>query len=228
MDPKQVVANKIAAKAKSGEIIGFGTGSAAELVIRALGERVKSEGLKIRAVSTSQVSTQIASEVGIDVLSLSKGLKLNWGFDGADEVDPDCTLIKGKGGALLIEKIIAKALSEYIIAVTEDKLVKKLGEKCALPVEVVPEALPYVENKLQELGATKLSLRTGTNFFGPLFTEKGNRIIDVQFPNLTIELSEKIKSLTGVVEHGLFFGFPKLTVMVGTGSGEIMKMHPKT
>lgn len=225
MDLKKELAKKIAEKAKSGQIIGLGTGSAAEAVIRAIGERVQNEGLKIQGVSTSQVSTQIASEVGIPVLSLSKGIKLDWGFDGADEVDPKCLLIKGKGGALLIEKIIARSLPEYIIAVTEDKLVSKIGEKCALPVEVVPEAISYVEAQLQDLGATKLELRSGTNFYGPLFTEKGNRIIDTSFPNLNIELAEKIKSITGVVEHGLFYGFPKLCVMVVNGEGQVREMR---
>lgn len=227
MDLKKEVAKKIALKAKSGEIIGLGTGSAAEAVIRALGDRVKNEGLKIEGVSTSQVSTQIAGEVGISVLSLSKGVKLDWGFDGADEVDPNCHLIKGKGGALLIEKIIARALPEYIISVTEDKLVSKLGEKCALPVEVVPEALTYVEEQLLKLGASNLSLRSGSNFYGPLFTEKGNRIIDANFSNLNVELAEKIKGLTGVVEHGMFYGFPNLTVMVVNGEGEVREIKAK-
>ncbi len=221
MDLKKILGEKIAEKAISGQIIGLGTGSAAEAVIRALGERVKSEGLKIQGVSTSQVSTQIAGEVGIPVLSLSKGLKIDWGFDGADEVDPKCLFIKGKGGALLIEKIIAVSLPEYVIAVTEEKLVAKLGENCPLPVEVVPEAITYVEKQLETLGANKLSLRSGTNFYGPLFTEKGNRIIDASFSKLDISLAEKIKSITGVVEHGLFYGFPNMSIMVVDVEGKV-------
>jgi ribose 5-phosphate isomerase A len=224
MDLKKEVAKVIAQKAKSGEVIGLGTGSAAEAVIRALGERVKNEGLKIQGVSTSEVSTQIAGEVGIPVLSLSKGVKLAWGFDGADEVDPKCVLIKGKGGALLIEKIIAKSLPKYVIAVTEDKLVNKLGEKCALPIEVVPEAVTFVMKELETLGANKLELRSGSNFFGPLFTEKGNRIIDASFKDLDVALAERIKSITGVVEHGLFYGFSDLTVVCGKSNGEVSEI----
>lgn len=223
MDVKKEIGKFIASKAKSGETIGLGTGSAAEAVIRALGDRVREEGLKICGVSTSQVSTLIACEVGIPVLEMGKGIKLDWGFDGADEVSPDNILIKGRGGALLIEKIVAKNLPKYFIAVTEDKLVSRLGEKFSLPVEVVGEALSYVEGELKKLGATDIELRSGSNFYGPLFTEKGNRILDVKFPKLDISLAEKVKGLTGVVEHGLFYGLNDLCVVVGGNDGKIIE-----
>ncbi len=221
MNGKKVLAKELAKKVTDGDCIGLGTGSTAEEIIRAIGERIKNEKLSITGVSTSLVTTSVASDMGIKVLPLSKALKVNWGFDGADEVSPDNCLIKGRGGALLKEKIIANMIPEWIVGVTEDKLVSKLGEKFLMPVEVVPTATAIVENELLKLGCKEIVVRTGSNFYGPLFTESGNLLFDVKFPEITESLMREVKLLTGVVEHGFFPNTPNLKILLVDKDGKV-------
>lgn len=221
MNLKKIIATELASKVKDKDCIGLGTGTTAEEVVRAIGERIKNEGIQVSGVSTSIATTALASELGIKVLPLSKKLNLSWGYDGADEIDPDFNLLKGRGGALLKEKIIANILPELIIVVTEEKLVSRIGEKYMLPVEVVPAAASTVEKALLDLGANEVVLRTGSNFYGPLFTESGNLLLDVRFKEVSKSLVDRIKLLTGVVEHGFFESSPKHKVLVIDSSGNI-------
>lgn len=209
---KNVLADFVASRVKDGEVIGLGTGSSAEAVVRAIGRRIQNESINVSGVSTSMVTTSVASEVGISLIPLSKVSKIDWGFDGADEVAPDKILLKGKGGALLREKIVARMLPKFLVVVTEDKLVKNIGERFPVPVEVVPESIFYVERELLALGATTVVTRTGSNFYGPLFTESGNVLLDATFPEVTFALGSSIKQITGVVEHGLFTGFSSIEI----------------
>lgn len=221
MELKKILAKEISAKVKEGECIGLGTGSTAEEVIKEIASRVKKEGLEISGVSTSIATTSIASDLGIKVIPINKIKKIDWGFDGADEVSPEKALIKGRGGALLREKIVSNCLTEWIIAVTEDKLVKKLGQNCLLPIEVIPNAITNVETELASLGAKQVQLRTGTNFYGPLFTETGNFILDAKFDDIDDSLANKIKLITGVVEHGYFSAHKRTRVLVVKKSGDL-------
>ncbi len=218
---KEVVGAHIAARVKDGEVLGLGTGTTSEAVLRAIGKRIEKEGLHVSGVATSVVVSSLAAEVGVKVRPLSKGLQLDWGYDGADEVTPDKVLLKGRGGAMFREKLLAKILPKMVIAVTEDKLVKNLGDAFPVPVEVFPESLSYVESELLLLGATSIIPRTGTNFYGPLFTENGNHILDVRFSKYTKELEAAIKGITGVIEHGIFSGLPSVEVVVAKKNGEI-------
>ncbi len=212
MELRDKLATEISNLVKPGQTIGFGTATTAELIIKKIGERVAKEGIKVRGVSTSLASTEIALKLGIDIISLYDGLVLDWCFDGADEVDPHWNLIKGRGGALLKEKIIAKSSKEFVLAVTEDKLVQTLGSKYALPIEIIPSSLSYVSAELLKLGVKEITKRTGSNFYGPLFSESGNLILDCTFPKLDVDLGNKIKLITGVVEHGLFSGFSNMRI----------------
>lgn len=220
---KKIVGQQIASQVKDGEVIGLGTGTTAEAALEAIGDRIAQEGIRITGVATSVVIAGKASELGITVVPLSKGLRLDWGYDGADEVTPDKILLKGRGGAMFREKLVARMLPRMVIAVTENKLVKSLGEKYPIPVEVVPESISYVERHLLSLGARTITARTGSNFYGPLFTENGNNILDVQFSEYSKELEISIKNITGVLEHGIFSGLPSVEVIVANEDGTISR-----
>lgn len=218
---KEALGTYIASKVHDGAVLGLGTGSSAEAILHSIGKRISNEGIKVSGVTTSVVTTSIASDNGITVIPFSKGLVFDWGFDGADEVSPEKVLLKGRGGAMFKEKLIACMLPTLIIAVTEDKLVKNIGEKFPVPVEVAPPARSYVERELVALGATSVVARTGTNFYGPLFTENGNTILDVTFQNYSSTLEDGIKLITGVIEHGIFSKLSSVEVVVGSKNGEI-------
>jgi len=218
---KNILANYIALKVKDGDVLGIGTASTAEAIIKAIGERIKNEGIRVSGVSTSIASTVVAAQCGISVIPLSNVAKLNWGFDGADEVTPEKVLLKGRGGAMFREKLVAKSLPRLFIAITENKLVSKLFDNFPVPVEVYPEAQFYVKDELLKLGAISVSVRQGSNFYGPLFTENSNMILDVKFTEYNSELGNQIKGITGVIEHGIFSGFHNLEVVVIKNDGSI-------
>lgn len=204
-EAKEAVARQVAAKAEDGQVIGFGSGSTSYLAILAMAERVRREGLKITAICTSAEVTMACAALNIAVGSLLQQ-RPDWAFDGADEVDPDNSLIKGRGGALLMEKIVIDAAPRSYILVDASKFVKKLGEKFAVPVEVMPPALHLVEKELARLGATEIKLRMGAGKDGPVITEHGNMILDVRFREIPKTMERDIKSVTGVIDSGLFIG----------------------
>lgn len=218
---KEILAREIAARVVSGQVIGLGTASTAEAILRAIGKRIKEEGIVVSGVSSSLATTRVASEVGISVLPASGDIRLDWAFDGADEVDPDLRLLKGRGGALFKEKIIARISPHMVIAVTGEKKVSRLGEKFHVPIEVVPDSASYIERELVRLGASEVLARTGSNFYGPLFTESGNLILDARFPTISSGLGDVIKVLTGVIEHGIFENLPSLEVLIAHADGKL-------
>lgn len=218
MNAKEAAGTKAAEYVKSGMVVGLGTGSTAEYAIRALGSRV-GEGLRITAVSTSVASTNLALSLGIDVVSLEEEPVVDVTIDGADEVDPQLNLIKGLGGALLREKIVASATTRQIIIVDESKLVDQLGTKAPLPVEVIPFAWPLIQRAFIERDL-RPSLRQRAD--GETFeTDNGNFIIDCTFPDGISDVADSerwINALPGVVENGLFIGLTDL-VVVGADDG---------
>jgi len=205
---KAIVGSHLAARIADGACVGVGTGSTVDLAIMALGKRVKEEGLRVTVVPTSVATAQRCVEVGLLVASpLAFSFPLSLYFDGADEVDPNLRLIKGRGGALLQEKIIAVSSLEFIVLIDPIKLVDRLGARCAIPIEIIPSSLPYVKNKLYELGASSLELRQGNKSkHGPIITENGNFIVDASFPEVSLSLEAELKCIVGVVEHGVFSG----------------------
>ncbi|MEY4702089.1 MAG: ribose 5-phosphate isomerase [Pseudomonadota bacterium] len=215
---KEIVANEIAKRVKNGDVLGVGTGTTVDAALEAIGKRVAQEGLLLTVVPTSYQSAWRCQELGLTVMYSGYRGYLSWGFDGADQVTNERWAIKGKGGALLQEKILAKRCKHFVIIVDESKVVPRLGVGCPIPVEVIPEARVIVEDGLRALGASELTLRSGSGKHGPTITERGNIIIDATFSNVTADLEARVKSLVGVVESGLFIGYAH-EVLVASAAG---------
>ncbi len=222
---KEIAAAAIAKRVKHGEVIGVGTGSTVDLVIAKLAERVKAEQLSLFIAPSSYETAWSCEKAGLHVLNPVSVTSLDWGFDGADEVSPDLWLIKGRGGALLKEKILAAKCKKFIVVGDESKLVSKLGEKFAVPIEIIPESRSIVERSLHTLGATKIELREGGKKHGPVITEAGNIILDVNFKNIDKSFEREIKSIVGVVESGLFIGYASEAI-IASSSG-VKSLFPK-
>lgn len=206
-EAKKDVANEIANKIKDGDIIGFGSGSTAYLTIKAIAEKMQKENIKITAIPTSYEVELLCNFLNIPTTTLQNA-KPDWSFDGADEVNQDNWMIKGRGGAMFREKLnIANSTITYIL-VDKTKLVKKLGENFAIPVECYPGSLNYVKEELLILGAKSVEIRRAEKKDGPIITESGNIILDARFDEISEHLEKDIKSITGVIESGLFIGYP--------------------
>jgi ribose 5-phosphate isomerase A len=205
-EAKQKVADKIAAKVKDGDVLGVGSGSTSYMALLAIAEKIKAEKLNVKAITTSVEITMVCSNLGIPTTTLFEN-RPDWYFDGADEVDPNNSLIKGRGGAMFKEKLIMASSPLTYIIVDETKLVQKLGTNFPVPVEVFPAALLYVEQQLKAMGANSLTLRPAKGKDGPIITENGNLVLDAHFDDIDNDLERKIKSITGVIESGLFIGY---------------------
>lgn len=214
---KQKVADKIVAMIKDGDVIGVGSGSTVFLTLFAIAERVKAEKLNILAIPTSIEISLACSKLGIPLTSLYEH-KPDWCFDGADEVDPNKSLIKGRGGALFKEKLLISSSPLNYIIVDDTKLVDKLGSKFPVPVEVFPQALLHVESELKALGTTEIVLRLAGGKDGPVITENNNLLLDVKFNEIDNDMERKIKAITGVIESGLFINY-NIEVLVATNEG---------
>jgi ribose 5-phosphate isomerase A len=212
-EAKALVGRRAAELVQDGMRVGLGTGSTSTMFIKALGERVRA-GLKIRCVASSDASHHLGLSLGMDVVTLAELPELDLYIDGADEVGPGLALIKGGGGALLREKIVASAADKFVVVVDSSKVVPMLGH-FPLPVEVVKMALPLVERKLQELGLRpKLRHHPDGSIY---MTDEDNFILDcacgpIEEPE---ETAAEIRGIVGVVEHGLFLGMASLVLVAG-------------
>ena len=218
MLPKEVAGRRAAEYIETGMVVGLGTGSTAEFAIRAIGERVAA-GLEVKAIPTSEASAQLAGELGITLTTLEDDPAVDLTIDGADEVDPDLDLIKGLGGALLREKIVASATARQVIIIDPSKLVKKLGTQARLPIEVVPFSWSLVCSRLSERGIEPtLRMQQAEQ---PFVTDNGNYIIDGRFPEGIDDAQATdiwLNTLPGVVENGLFVAMTHL-VIIGEADG---------
>jgi ribose 5-phosphate isomerase A len=206
-EQKMSLAKQVAQKAGNGDVIGFGSGSTSFLIVHAIAGRIREEGLKVSAIPTSPEIKMACHSLEIPVDSLTH-VRPDWSFDGADEVDKDNNLIKGRGGAMFMEKILMCCSDQNYIVVDRSKIVDTLGEKFPVPIEINPEALVYVRKALSGLGASEIIMRLAKAKDGPVVTECGNFILDVRFQHISRELEKEIKSITGVIESGLFIGYP--------------------
>lgn len=214
---KQLAAEKAVEYVQDGMKVGLGTGSTAYWAIRKLGERV-SGGLQITAVATSQASEDQARELGIPLVAFGDVDSLDLTIDGADELDGALQLIKGGGGALLREKIVAMGSTRMIVVADESKAVTTLG-KFPLPVEIVPFAWEWTVAALAKLGCKTELRRSGEDLYK---TDNGNYIADCRFEAIesAAELALALQRIPGVVEHGLFIGIADLAI-IGKSDGTI-------
>jgi len=215
-DAKRRAALQAATRVESGMVVGLGTGSTARFAVEEIGRRLKAGELRdVVGVPTSLATREQATRLGIPLTTLNDHPALDLTIDGADEVDPDGNLIKGHGGALLWEKIVASASKKLIIVVDPRKRVKRLGTTCALPVEIVRFGWTTHEAAIRDLGASP-SLKRGADG-QPVSTDEGHYIMHCAFPGgiadpQAVDLA--LKRRPGVVETGLFLGF-RPEVIVG-------------
>jgi ribose 5-phosphate isomerase A len=215
---KRLAGEAAAELVESGMVVGLGTGSTAYWAIRRIGERMEGEGLRIRAVPTSVQSEKLALELGIPLLAWADVGSIDVTIDGADEIDPQLQLIKGGGGALLREKIVASLSRKLVIVADETKRVERLG-RFPLPVEIVPFAWQATRRQLEALGCTA-ELRGGEA--KPFVTDNGNFIVDCRFGTIAqpSALQSQLSAIPGVVEHGLFLGMAS-AAFVGCADGSV-------
>ena len=200
---------------EDGMAVGLGSGRTTTAFVQALGRRV-GQGLRIRGVPTSSATTSLATSLGIPLTTLDETDSIDIDIDGADEVDPRLNLIKGLGGALVREKIVAAAARKFVILVTEEKLVPALGAHGVLPVEVVPFALNLCRRRISELGFAP-SVRESRG--APYVSDNGSPILDCRIPVLTepLQTENALRAIPGVIGTGLFLGMAD-SVLVARGN----------
>lgn len=201
---------------QDGQILGLGTGSTVHHFLTALGQRVQ-QGLRVRGVPTSEATAVYARQLGIPLLSNEEPWDIDVAVDGADQIDPHLNLIKGGGGALLREKIVAKASQQFIVIVDQAKQVDRLGLPFPLPVEILPFGWKTTQRHLEKLGwPSSLRQLAGQ----PFLTDNGNYVMDLHVPEITgpSDLEASLKRIPGVVECGLFVMMTSL-VITGTNDG---------
>lgn len=222
MDAKQAAAARAVQLVENDMIVGLGSGSTASIAIRLLGDRVK-QGLRIRAVASSLKSEKLAQECGISLFEPARIKHLDIALDGADEVDAKGNLLKGGGGSLLREKIVAFASQRFYVMVDESKIVRTLGA-FPLPVEITPFGLPFTIRHIRCLGVEPV-IRMSED--APFKTDNGNHIADCAFGEISdpAELDFKLKMIPGVVETGLFSSKIVTSVFVGNKSGDAKEIR---
>ncbi|MDO6726004.1 MAG: ribose-5-phosphate isomerase RpiA [Cognatishimia sp.] len=222
---KFVAAKKAVEFVEDGMRVGLGTGSTAAWMVRCLGELVREEGLKIRGVPTSTRTAQLARDVGIEVISLDAAKWLDLTIDGADEFDADLNLIKGGGGALLQEKIVATASDQMIVISDVSKEVETLGA-FPLPVEVIPfgwqTTQALIEETLVSMDVMGRSASLRMNGDSPFVTDEGNHILDLHLKRIgdSRQMAMILNQMPGVVENGLFIDICD-RVVIGYGDGKV-------
>lgn len=206
-----------------GSIVGLGTGSTAEAMLHAVGKRV-SEGFAFSGVATSERTKSLARDYAIPLLDLNDVGSLDLCIDGADEIDPELNVVKGRGGALLYEKLVAERAERLVIIASAEKLVPQLGTRLPLPVEVVPFGHTHMQRAVARLGLIP-TLRLASDGT-PFVSDGGHYILDCETGGVNDphQLASALKTITGVVDHGLFVGMATLALTIDT-NGEITEHH---
>ena len=204
---KQAVAAAAVDQIRDGMVLGFGSGSTAALMIKALGAKLSGGELTdIVGVTTSFQGEVLAAELGIPLQSLNAVERIDLAIDGADEVDPNFQLIKGGGACHVQEKLVARRAQRFVVVVDSTKLVERLNLGFLLPVEVLPAAWRQVKSELEVIGA-EVELRMAVRKAGPVVTDQGNLVLDLKFPGGIgdpVSLEQEINNIPGVLENGLF------------------------
>ena len=220
-DEKKLAGEAAVSLVKDGMVVGLGTGSTVRYFIEGVARKV-AKGLKVTGIPTSMQTEKIAKKAGIKTATLQEHIELDLGVDGADEVDPKLNLIKGMGGALFREKIVARAAKHFIVVVDSSKLVSLLGEKTPVPVEVHIFGWKATMEWLRSMGCTPSLRKSGQN---PYLTDNGNFIIDCRFESIgdPAGLESDLNNIPGVVENGIFTGIvSQLIVAKGRSVERIM------
>jgi len=218
---KQIAGEKAVEYMKDGMVVGLGTGSTVFYAIKKISEGVKN-GLDIIGIPTSVETEKLAKQIGIQLSTLEEHPVIDVTIDGADEIDKKLNLIKGMGGALLREKIVASASKKEIIIADDSKLVDMLGTKSPLPVEIARFGWSYAAKKISELGCNvRLRKKNGEVFI----TDNGNYILDCKFHQIDKpkEMEQKINLIPGVLENGLFIGLADVAVVAGEDGVRIIE-----
>jgi ribose 5-phosphate isomerase A len=214
---------------KDNNVVGLGSGSTAAFAIKALGERVKNEQLKILGIPTSYQAFLLAVENGVAITTLDEHPQIDVTIDGADQITGELSLIKGMGAALAREKIVAASSKLNVIIADENKKVKVLGENNQpVPIEVLPFAISLVKRKIVEVGGNPI-VREGKGKLGPVITDNGNAIIDASFGLIQnpSELEVKLKMIPGVVETGLFVNLTDIAYLATSNAVEKIERKRK-
>jgi ribose 5-phosphate isomerase A len=222
---KRTVAEAALRWVRSGMLLGLGTGSTSHWFIKALGERVRSGELRVEGIATSRDSEQLARESGIPLIASRRGLVLDLDIDGADEIAPDLSLIKGGGGALLREKVIARGSRYFLVLADSSKQVQKLGA-FPLPVEVIPFTLNWVMDEIVKLGGEPILRMKRDSANQPYLTDQQNYILDCKFGVIgsPAELAGRLEKIPGIAEHGLFLGYAN-AALIARGS-DVVVLRP--
>ena len=224
MNAKQAAALEAVKLIQDGMVVGLGSGSTAAFAIQAIGERMHAERLNICGVPTSSVTNELAAKLGIPLVDIRETSLVDVTIDGADEVDPQLSLIKGGGGALVREKLVAAASKQVVIICDDSKIKQTLGA-FPLPVSVVPFAWQSTLSRLREL-CPQVSLRSVPESTDPYLTDDGCYILDMHFGAIPMpqETERQVKLITGVVDVGLFVGLAT-QVIVGYADGTTRLIH---
>jgi len=218
MNDKELVALEAAKLVKNGMVVGLGTGSTANYFIDALARRQSDEGLQITTVSSSTISAIKAQATGLKVQSIAYLSNIDLYVDGADEITPKLTLLKGRGQDLVMEKLLAKAAKQFVVVADKSKLVSRIGEKFVIPIEVIPAAWQLVKNTLEQSGATG-DIRLNAGKDNVAVTAHGSYVLDMKFPEDLDDkaLNNLLNATPGIVEHGIFYGLTSLVLIADNG-----------
>lgn len=224
MNDKQLAARHAAAQVQDGMLVGLGTGSTANCFIEELARRRSEEGLHVTAVSSSTVSAIKAKSLGLPLVAMEHLERIDLYVDGADEVDPDLALLKGRGFDLVREKLLARAADAFCVLVDRSKLVGRIGERYPIPVEVMPFAWQMVKRQLEAMGGYG-GLRANAAGDGLAVTSHGSLVLDMAFGAdwSARALDEALNGVPGVVEHGIFRGLASVVVIGAEGRVEERK-----
>jgi ribose 5-phosphate isomerase len=221
---KQQAGEAAANLVQDGMVVGLGTGSTAAYAIEALGHRVVTEGLRICGIPTSAQTMAQARRVRIPLTTFAEHLEIDLTIDGADEILPGpLYLIKGRGGALLREKIVAASSKRMVVVADDSKLVKRLGELCAVPTEIVPFGWEATQKRLERLDAQPVLRRAADQ--KPFITDGGHYILDCAFGAIADpkEIAHHLDHVVGLVEHGLFLKFATEAIVASADGVKILK-----
>jgi ribose 5-phosphate isomerase A len=223
MNDKELVAFEAAKLVKNGMIIGLGTGSTANYFIEYLAKRQLDEDLDISTVASSTISAIKAESCRLKVVSIAQLKHIDLYVDGADEITPQLTLLKGRGQDLVMEKLLATAAKQFVVVADKSKLVSRIGEKFIIPIEVMPSAWQITQRLLEKYGAVG-DIRLNAGQDNVTISAQGNYILDMRFPESINDqaLNALLNATPGIVEHGVFYGLTHQVLIADNGQVEAM------